>query len=81
MGKYTKEQFESLRMENKMLKEQNTEVFGFLLSLFGDCMPIALEIKEARGFLKVFKIFKLAIHLAHTLIQYFDKKPTQKIWY
>lgn len=70
-----------LEHQNMMLKMDNENAFNFIDDVSTECLPIAFEIASAKGFLKVFKIIKLAIYLAKILIDAFDKKPKKQTWY
>tara|TARA_R100001463_G_scaffold6570_8_gene21378 strand:- start:4571 stop:4816 length:246 start_codon:yes stop_codon:yes gene_type:complete len=81
MSKDTKDQLHALKMQNMALKMQNNQLIDFVEDVGAICLPIAGEIARAKGFLKIFKIIKLAINLAKILIDLFDSKPRLKRWY
>ena len=68
-----------LQKQNMFLLQKHEEQSNFIETLVVKCLPIANEISMARGWFKVFKIVKLAIYLAKTLIQIFDNKPNPNI--
>lgn len=75
---YTKEELEFRLLGARM---KNNELHDFIDGIGSEVLPICGEIAGAKGFLKVFKIFKLAIYLAKYLIDAFDKKPDKITWY
>lgn len=75
------ERIYELEKKNALLHIENDNAFNFIDDVSSECLPVALEIANAKGFLKVFKIIKLAIYLAKILIDAFDKKPKKQIWY
>ena len=75
---YTKKELESKLV---IARIKNDELHGFIDGIGSEVLPICGEIAGAKGFLKVFKIFKLAIYLAKYLIDAFDKKPDKITWY
>lgn len=81
MSKEIKDQLNALKSQNMALKMQNSQLIDFIEDVGGICLPIAGEIAAAKGFLKIFKIIKLAINLAKILIDLFDSKPSVKRWY
>tara|TARA_Y100000592_G_scaffold93215_1_gene156073 strand:- start:991 stop:1236 length:246 start_codon:yes stop_codon:yes gene_type:complete len=81
MSKEIKDQLNALKSQNMALKMQNSQLIDFIEDVGAICLPIAGEIAAAKGFLKIFKIIKLAINLAKILIDLFDSKPSVKRWY
>ena len=81
MSKDTKNQLDALKSQNMALKIQNSQLIDFIEDVGAICLPIAGEIAAAKGFLKIFKIIKLAVNLAKILIDLFDSKPSVKRWY
>jgi len=75
---YTKAELESKLVVARI---KNDELHGFIDDIGTEVLPICGEIAGAKGFLKVFKIFKLAIYLAKFLIDAFDNKPSKTNWY
>lgn len=70
-----------LEQQNQLLRMENEKIHFFLERIFVECLPIAKEIKAAKGFFKVFKVFKLAVYLAKAVIDFFEKKPGKTDWY
>jgi hypothetical protein len=67
-----------LKHEIMALKIENYNLQQFIQKLFNKCIPVAKEIQKAKGFFRLFKIFKLAIVLAGVLLEFFNHKPEEK---
>lgn len=80
-----KEEFESkvskLEQQNLLLKMENEKIHFFVERVFLECLPVAKEIRAAKGFFKVFKVFKMAVYLAKAVIDFFEKKPQKTEWF
>jgi hypothetical protein len=70
-----------LEQQNMLLRMENEKIHFFLERIFVECLPIAKEIKAAKGFFKIFKVFKLAVYLAKAVIDFFEKKPEKIEWF
>ena len=69
-----------LQQQNLLLKMENEKIHFFLERVFLECLPVAKEIRAAKGFFKVFKVFKMAVYLAKAVIDFFEKKPEKTTW-
>nr|MCK4930285.1 hypothetical protein [Nanoarchaeota archaeon] len=67
-----------LKHEIMALKIENYNLQQFIQQLFNKCIPLAKQIQTAKGFFRLFKIFKLAIVLAGILLEFFNHKPEEK---
>ena len=70
-----------LQQQNLLLKMENEKIHFFLERVFLECLPVAKEIRAAKGFFKVFKVFKMAVYLAKAVIDFFEKKPEKTTWF
>tara|TARA_B100000965_G_scaffold171289_1_gene143050 strand:+ start:22897 stop:23142 length:246 start_codon:yes stop_codon:yes gene_type:complete len=81
MKKQQQAKIAKLEQQNMLLKMENEKIHFFLERIFIECLPVAKEIKAAKGFFKVFKVFKMAVYLAKAVIDFFEKKPEKITWY
>lgn len=74
----TQEEVIRLRNEVMALKIENYNLQQFTQQLFNKCIPVTKQIQTAKGFFRLFKVFKLAIILSEMILEFFNHKPEEK---